>query len=62
MNCFEISKFKNRLVRFKNNHTKQQFGEVWLEGHVTAVMSHLVSIDGVPYSIEGMQIEEPATL
>lgn len=58
MNFFEISKFKNRLVQFKNTATMNQFGDVWLKGHITAVMSHIVSIDGVPYSVDGMQIEE----
>ena len=58
MNCFEIGKLKNKLVRFKNNATKQRFGDVWLRGHITAVMSHITSNDGEPYSNEGMQIEE----
>ena len=58
MNYFEIGKLKNRVVRFKNNSTQQRFGDVWLKGRITAVMSHLTSIDGEPYSNEGMQIEE----
>lgn len=58
MTLFEIGKFKNKLVRFKNNATKQRFGDVWLKGHITAVMSYITSIDGVPYSNEGMEVEE----
>ena len=58
MTIFEISRLKNKLVRFKNVTTKRNFGDVWLKGHITAVMSHLTSIDGVPYSNEGMEVEE----
>ena len=58
MNIFEISKLKNKLVRFKNADTQKRFGDVWLKGHITAVMSYITSIDGEPYSNEGMQIEE----
>lgn len=58
MTLFEISKFKNRLVRFKNTETQKRFGDVWLKGHITAVMSYITSIDGVPYSNEGMEVEE----
>lgn len=58
MTLFEISKLKNRRVKFKNTATINQFGDVWLKGHITAVMSHIVSIDGVPYSVDGMQVEE----
>ena len=58
MNVFEISKFKNKLVKFKNADTKKRFGDVWLKGHITAVMSYITSIDGEPYSNEGMEVEE----
>lgn len=58
MNYLEISKFKNKSVWFKNVTTKRNFGDVWLKGHITAVMSHLTAIDGVPYSNEGLEVRE----
>lgn len=58
MNQFELIKLKNRLVRFKNETTKRSFGDVWLRGHLTAVMSHLIAVDGVPYSRADLDVEE----
>lgn len=58
MDHFALLKLKNRLVRFKNENTKQLFGDVWLHGHLTAVMSHLISVDGVPYSRADLDVEE----
>ncbi len=58
MNHFELMKLKNRFVRFKNKTTKLLYGDEWLCGHLTAVMSHLISVDGVPYSREDLDVEE----
>lgn len=58
MDFFDAVKLKSRLVRFKNETTKSQFGDVWLQGHITSVMSYLIAIDGVPYSRVDLQVEE----
>lgn len=58
MNQFELIKLKNRLIRFKNKTTKLIYGDVWLQGHLTSVMSHLITVDGVPYSRDDLEVEE----
>lgn len=58
MDHIELMKLKNRLVRFKNESTKLRFGNVWLKGRLTSVMSHLVTIDCVPYSRVDLEVEE----
>lgn len=58
MDHFELAKLRNRLVRFKNETTKLRFGNIWLQGHLTSVMSYLVTIDGEPYSRVDLEVEE----
>ena len=58
MDHFELMKLKNRLIRFKNKTTKLIYGDEWLKGHLTYVMSRLVVVDGVPYSCDGLEVEE----
>ena len=58
MNHFELLKLKNHRVQFKNEMTKRLYGDVWLTGHLTSVMSHIISVDGVPYSRDDLDIEE----
>ena len=58
MDHVELVKLKNREVRFKNESTKLRFGNVWLKGRLTSVMSHLITIDWVPYSRVDLDVEE----
>lgn len=58
MDNAELVKLKNRAVRFKNERTKLRFGNVWLKGRLTSVMSHLITIDHEPYSCVDLEVEE----
>lgn len=51
MTSEQLLLFKGSLCRFRNHQNPD-----WMTGHITAVMSDLVSVDGYPYSRDGLEV------